>query len=212
MEKKKQTPSKEIRYVSGIEVRKDEETGRVEGIASKVGVEYDMGWYVERIKPGAFDDVLGDDVRVLFNHDPNQILGRTKSGTAEIFITPEGHLGYRYNTPDRSYARDLEDAINAGDVDQSSFAFRISDQTWIEEIRDGQTINIREISKMEQLYDVSPVTYPASPDTTVAKRSFDALQEERENKEEQDHNANEAASQRSARLREIHLSNLKFEL
>lgn len=191
----------EVRYVTGIEVRKDEQSGTVEGIASKVGVEYDMGWYMERIKPGAFDDVLGDDVRVLFNHDPNQILGRTKSGTAEIFKTPEGHLGYRYKTPDRSYARDLEDAINAGDVDQSSFAFMIRDQSWIEETRDGKTVNVREISKMERLYDVSPVTYPASPDTTVAKRSFDAIQEERQ---EQEETTNEAAK-RSARLRELNL-------
>ncbi|MGX8895013.1 HK97 family phage prohead protease, partial [Enterobacter cloacae] len=35
----------------------------------------------EIINPGAFDDVLNDDVRGLFNHDPNYILGRTTAGT-----------------------------------------------------------------------------------------------------------------------------------
>lgn len=197
---KRQNKDFERRFVSGIEVRKDEETGTVEGIASKVGVEYDMGWYIERIAPGAFDNVLNDDVRVLFNHDPNQILGRTKAGTAEIYKTKEGHLGYRYQTPNRTYARDLEDAINAGDVDQSSFAFRIENETWSKETRDGKEVHIRDIEQMHSLYDVSPVTYPASPDTTVAKRSFDAIQEERQEQEE-----NTEAVKRSARLRAVNL-------
>ena len=194
--------NREIRYTSGIEVRKDEETGKVEGIASKVGVLYNMGWYDERIAPGAFDDVLGDDIRVLFNHDPNQILGRTKAGTAEVYITPEGHLGYRYQTPNRSYARDLEDAINSGDVDQSSFAFRIADEVWSEEKRNGETRHTRDILKMDTLYDVSPVTYPASPDTSVAKRSFEEVFPPEQEEQEQE---NTEAVKRSARLRAVNL-------
>jgi len=63
-----------------VEMREDNET--ISGIASKVGNYYDLGYYEEKIEPGAFDDVLNDDVRVLFNHEPGLLLGRTKNKTA----------------------------------------------------------------------------------------------------------------------------------
>lgn len=198
-------PQLERRYMQDVVVRASDDEGYIEGIASKVNVEYDMGWYIERIAPGAFDNVLDDDVRVLKNHDPNYILGRTKSGTAEIYVTSDGHLGYKYKTPERTYAKDLEDEIRTGDIDQSSFAFRIAKQVWIEEKRGDKYVNIREIQEMDQLFDVSPVTYPASPDTTVGKRAWELRQEEikqiEENKEEND----QEAVKRSARLREVNL-------
>lgn len=135
-----------------------------------------MGWYEESIAPGAFDDVLKDDVRALFNHDPNFILARTTSGTLTIGVDDKG-LWYRYTTPDRSYAKDLQDAIESGDVSQSSFAFRTKSQEWTYAQNPGE-IDKRRITKFERLYDVSPVTYPAYADTTVAKRSADSAKPE----------------------------------
>jgi HK97 family phage prohead protease len=131
------------------------------------------GWFYEEVLPGAFDDVLGDDVRCLINHDPRLILGRTASGTLELWQDNTG-LKYRYTTPDRTYAKDLEDAIRSGDVSQSSFQFKTKESIWIEQEDD---LDIRQIKKVERLYDVSPVTYPAYEDTSVAKRSFDLRQE-----------------------------------
>ena len=143
------------------------------------------GWFREVIMPGAFDDVLNDDVRCLFNHDPNQILARCVNGkgTLELFVDEKG-LGYRYTTPDRTYAKDLADAIEKGDVTQSSFAWKPKKTVWIEE--EGLP-DLRQIEKFEILYDVSPVTYPAYADTTVAKRSHDAYLAEktRENDEQE---------------------------
>ena len=148
----------------------------IEGIAAMVNNITTIGSYdpwEEVIAPGAFDDVLADDVRCLFNHDPNHILARCVEGkgTLELFLTPEGHLAYRYTTPDRTFARDLQDAIAAGDVNQSSFSFQIKEQSWIWGNPETKTPDRRTIVKLSKLFDVSPVTFPAYPDTTVGKRS-----------------------------------------
>jgi len=209
--RKTQSPKiKERRFFTGLEVRESEEQpGVIEGIAAKVGEEYDMGWYREKILPGAFDAVMEDDVRVLKNHDSNYILGRTKSGTAEIFLTSEGHLGYKYATPNRSYAKDLEDEIRTGDIDQSSFAFIIRKQTWREEKRGDKWVEIREIEEIEQLFDVSPVTYPANPNTEVGKRAWEQRQAEKAAEKEA---ISTEQSKREARLREVNLSILNQQI
>jgi len=170
--------NKEIRITTSQLKRAEGEEGEIVGMAARVGKGYNMGWFEERIEPGAFDNTLGDDVRVLFNHDGNMVLGRTKSGTAKIWTDDEGNLMYSYKTPNRSYAKDLEDAIRTGDVDQSSFAFVIEDDEWKTE--EGKEVRV--IKKIGQLYDVSPVTYPANPDTSVAKRSYEAIKEEAKQK------------------------------
>jgi HK97 family phage prohead protease len=144
----------------------------IRGLAAVVNSETNMGWYREMIAPGAFNDVLTDDVRALFNHDPNQILARTKAGTLRLELTPEGHLAYSYTTPNRRWALDLQDAILSGDVDQSSFAFRVKEDKWTRGASEYEP-ELRTITKVERLYDVSPVTYPAYQDTTVAKRSME---------------------------------------
>ena len=127
-------------------------------------------WFREVIMPGAFDDVLTGDTCALFNHDPNKILARTTSKTLEIGVDTKG-LWYEYTTPNRSYAIDLADAIERGDVSQSSFAFRAKETVW-REVQDE--LDLREIVKVETLYDVSPVTYPAYADTSVGKRTWEA--------------------------------------
>ena len=80
----------------------------VEGYAALYNSPTEMYWYDEEILPGAFDGVLNDDVRCLFNHNPNYILARCVNGkgTLELELDSKG-LKYRYTTPDRQYARDL---------------------------------------------------------------------------------------------------------
>jgi len=130
-----------------------------------------LGWFREIISPGAFDSVLGDDVRALFNHDPNRILGRTSANTARIGVDELG-LWYEADLADTSANRELVTAIERGDVSQSSFGFRVAfrGDEW-DENEDG--VFIRTITKISNLYDVSPVTFPAYPQTDVARRSFD---------------------------------------
>ncbi len=144
----------------------------IEGMAALYNNVTRIGnWFDEEILPGAFDDVMQDDVRCLFNHNPNFVLARSKDGqgTLDLELTTEG-LKYSYVTPNRSFAKDLEDAIESGDVSGSSFSFRIKEQKWIQREDD---VELRQILKFDVLFDVAPVTFPAYPDATVGKRSLE---------------------------------------
>lgn len=134
-----------------------------------------LGGFREQIEAGAFSDVLNDDVRALFNHDHNLILGRTRSGTLRLSEDSEG-LAYELDPPDTQLGRDLVVSLKRGDVNQSSFAFSVDEDNW-EEDDDG--VVIRTIIKVKRLYDVSPVTFPAYPDATVGLRSLNEWQKTR---------------------------------
>lgn len=129
----------------------------------------DLGGFRERIEHNAFDNVMGDDVRAVFNHDPNIVLGRTKSKTLRLTIDTEG-LNYEIDLPDTQQARDLAVSVARGDIDGSSFKFRVLEDKW--EMNDeGQEVRV--IINIGRLLDVGPVTFPAYADATVAKRSLE---------------------------------------
>ena len=154
----------EKRTMGTIEVREaDSDDMVLEGYAAVFNSETDLGHFREVIKPGAFDDVMTDDVRALINHDPNLILGRTENGTLEL-STDERGLKYRVKLGDQQYAKDFYESVKRGDISQSSFAFTIKDQSWNEER------TVRSVDKVRQLLDVSPVTYPAYAAATVQAR------------------------------------------
>ena len=147
-----------------IEVREaDSDDMVLEGYAAVFNSETDLGHFREVIKPGAFDDVMSNDVRALINHDPNLILGRTENGTLEL-STDERGLKYRVKLGNQQYAKDFYESVKRGDISQSSFAFTIKDQSWNEER------TVRSVDKVRQLLDVSPVTYPAYAAATVQAR------------------------------------------
>lgn len=133
------------------------------------------GEYLERIMPKAFDRALKEnqDVRALFNHDPDYLLGRTISSTLELSTDKTG-LRYVIDPPDTQSGRDTVTSVRRGDLSGSSFAFRVKAQVWREEERDGQTVMIREIEDVD-LFDVGPVTFPAyeATSTELAKRSLE---------------------------------------
>lgn len=166
-------------FTSDATVRMDQESGtnQVSGYAFKFNTRANIaGIFEETISPDTRDNQrLLDDVRALFNHDPNLILARSKAGSGTLKMSfDQVGLRYEYTTPNRSYALDLLDAIRSGDVDQSSFAFEIESDTW--EQREG-TIPLRTITGFKRFHDVSPVTYPAYPDATVGARSLAAIQQ-----------------------------------
>lgn len=153
-----------------------DERPRIVGYAAKFNSESEEFWgFVERIAPGAFAEALKkSDVRALFNHDPNFVIGRTRSGT---LVLQEDSVGLRYEItpPDTQWARDLVESLRRGDISQSSFAFTMSPggvSQW-EDRPDGTTL--RTIVKVAELYDISPVTYPAYADTESGVRSAEEV-------------------------------------
>ena len=167
-----------------------------------------LGGFREIIAPGAFDDALEHDVRALFNHDPNHILGRTTSGTLRLSVDERG-LHYDIDMPDTSVARDLMVSIQRGDVNQSSFGFTVDEDSW-EEDDEGRVV--RTIHKVKRLFDVSPVTYPAYPETSTAKRALDHYQQEKAAKQktqQEQRNAEQRTIAHAQRQRDIELLQLR---
>lgn len=156
-----------------VQTRVDKKNKRniVSGHAAVFGqLSEDLGGFREMISPKAFDNVLDNDVRAFFNHDPNFLLARTSSGTLKLAVDKKG-LSYSFDVPDTTAGRDLLVSMNRGDITQSSFAFTVEKDSWSN--KDGK--EIRTIEKVGRLYDVSPVSIPAYPsanDLKVAKRSY----------------------------------------
>ena len=96
----------------------------VHGYAAVYGAEARLDGYTETIAPGAFAAVLDADVRALLNHDPNVVLGRTKSGTLRLADDPKG-LRFELDLPESR--SDLREAIARGDLDGASFRFVVAE-------------------------------------------------------------------------------------
>jgi len=132
--------------------------------------------FVETIAATALDNCDMSDVIGVFNHDPDQLLGRTRNNTLELTRTEDGGLSYRipYDGQDPDHQRVMR-KIERGDVDGSSFMFVARSDEWAEE-KDpaGGSLYVRTVLEIDVLYDVCPVTNPAYPDATAAKRSHDA--------------------------------------
>ena len=131
----------------------------------------DLGGFTERIERGAFAEAIKvSDVRALFNHDNNMILARTASGTLRIYEDERG-LKYEFEAPNTTAGNDVLQMIKRGDINQSSFGFTVEQDSWAK--RDGTTY--RTIKKVKRLYDVSPVTFPAYPEASVAVRKLEEI-------------------------------------
>ena len=83
----------------------------------------DLGGHREKIAQGAFADLVGTDVRALLNHDPNEVLGRTKSGL-RLFDEQRG-LRFELDLPDSPLGQNVREAVRRGDVDGASFRFEV---------------------------------------------------------------------------------------
>lgn len=146
------------------------------GHAALFETPYDIGdvktWgFREVIAPGAFAAALAEqqDVRALWNHDEGAVLGRTRAGTLRLVEDVRG-LAVEIDVPDTQVGRDVAELVRRGDVSQMSFAFAVRDEAW--SIGDDG-IETRRITRVD-LFDVSPVTYPANANTEIALRDATA--------------------------------------
>lgn len=158
----------ERRYFSTTEIRlKDSDDEEPKGITGYAAVfdkwSEDLGWFKEKIEPGAFARTIKNgDVRALINHDPNLIIGRTKNKTLRLWEDDKG-LGYEVDLPETTYANDLLESIGRKDITQNSFGFQTLQDAWSD---DGKQRTLIEV----KLFDISPVTFPAYKQTNVKLR------------------------------------------
>jgi HK97 family phage prohead protease len=133
--------------------------------ADKPGTEYALFEDLrERLVPGCFDQTLAeDDIRCLFNHDGNMILGRMSAGT---LVCRADNTGLNYDVLPPGARADVCEAIRRFDVTGSSFSFLCREQRW-SELPDGTTI--REVLNA-QVFDVGPVCFPAYEATSAVCR------------------------------------------
>jgi HK97 family phage prohead protease len=167
-------------HVREVRAAQNGDKPTIEGYAAVFGQQSeDLGGFIEIIEAGFFDDVLDQDVRALWNHDDDHVLGRTKSGTLELKQDATGLYQVTYPPvvpPDAAqWAQDALVTIKRGDVDQMSFAFMVKRQSlgdgmdgdeWMSV--DGKTIRVLKKGGCKELLDVSPVTYPAYTQTNVS--------------------------------------------
>ena len=170
----------ERRYFHALDVRmiasdNPDKRPMMKGMAALFNnVSADLGGFKEQIAPGAFTNCLrGCDVRALWNHNADHVLGRTAAGTLRLKETDQGLL-MECDMPDTTMGRDLQVSMDRGDIDQMSFGFTVAKDSWDEV--NGECI--RTLLEIDTLYDVSPVTFPAYPDTSVAVRSMDLWKKE----------------------------------
>ncbi len=164
-------------FIGNFELRDDSGEDGVKKIVGHAAVfnslSEDLGGFREQIAPGAFAKSLKNaDVRALWNHDPNFVLGRNKAGTLQLREDKTG-LAIEITPPDTQFARDLMVSMERGDVTQMSFGFRTVSDKW--ETKDGE--DFRTLIEVD-IFDVSPVTYPAYVQTDVALRSLGDWKEE----------------------------------
>jgi HK97 family phage prohead protease len=187
------TISREMRAVdkavSRLEVRAADEgsdsIGTLRGYAAVFGKpSVRMGYFVEYIDPKAFDRSLGedDDVRAFAHHSTQLVIGRRSAGTLRLSTDKVGLL-VEIDLPDTQAGRDLKTSVTRGDLDGMSFGFKVREDSWkqVDEVTEERTLLDVE------LHEVSVVTFPAYPDTSVGLRSIDQIvREAREARERQD--------------------------
>ena len=171
---------RERRFVRGAQVRAMQ-GGKpgIEGYGAVFGEEYVLYdsptlRIVETVKAGTFSRALQEkqDVRCLFNHAPDNILGRTTNDTMRMKEDSKG-LYYETDFDMRTHvANDVRCFVDRGDVTGCSFSFSVKKQERIEEETD-QKLTIRRTIQDVDLYDVGPVTYPAYEGTGVKARSIE---------------------------------------
>ncbi len=185
--------SKEVRTFKGMSLRAEGDGSatplRLTGYAAKHNdktliINRDGSKFRETIAPTAFTRALREnaDVRMLRNHDPNFVLGRTKSGTLRLSLDNVG-LFFDCNLPDTQDARDLHTLVARGDLSQCSFAFKAVDDSWTDSDdydENGARIPLRTLRDVD-LFDVSAVTYPAYEDTSVSARALETVAARRGN-------------------------------
>ncbi|HDR3483930.1 TPA: HK97 family phage prohead protease [Bacillus pacificus] len=164
MAKTKETRTFDITKLSTRDAT-EEQPSKITGYAAVFNSKTNIGgWFDEVIEPGAFARSLSEnsDIRALFNHNWDNVLGRTKSGTLRLEEDEKG-LKFEIELPNTSVGRDLAESMSRGDINQCSFGFWITEENWDYNVEPA----LRTIKEVE-LYEISVVSIPAYDDTEAS--------------------------------------------
>lgn len=157
--------------IKNLETRNESDELFLEGKFVAYGDIYQV-WdgATESIAPGAFRNSIHDDVRALYNHNDDLVLGRTSAGTFSLEDRADGLWGkIRVNKKDsdamNAYAR-----VERGDVSGCSFGFNIKSET--QEVREDGSVHWT-ITEVDPLFECSLCTFPAYQATHISARSKD---------------------------------------
>ena len=157
------------------ELRANTESRTIIGYAAKFECwsEPIMGWFREKIDRNAFSECDVTDVIMCFNHNIDSILARTTSGTLTLSTDDEG-LRFEFEAPATSLGNDMVELVRRGDISKCSFKFTVEEDEWLYASKEnGLEYDERTIRKIDKLYDVSLVVYPAYTDTEASLRHLE---------------------------------------
>lgn len=160
-------------YNFEMRASKEEEKGVIEGRAIIYDSETDLGYFREIIQAGALKNTNLKDVRFLVNHNTDMIpLARSRNNnensTMQLIVDEKGlKIRVKLDIENNSDARNLYSAIERGDITGMSFMFTIRGEKWEEEDTDHPK---RTITDIEQVFEVSAVTFPAYEETEINAR------------------------------------------
>lgn len=173
---KQELAMKEMRIseLRALDITDENDEMIVEGYAAVFEKETDLGWCKEVIDRDAFNNCNMSDCVLKYNHNDNcLILARTRNKSLELLVDSKG-LKIKANLIDTTQNRDIYKMIKAGLLDKMSFAFSVKKQEWDYEN------DIRRITEISQLFDVSVVDVPAYEDTEIYARSKESYEKEKE--------------------------------
>jgi HK97 family phage prohead protease len=187
------TPQKETRCFSpenGVSVERraaSEEGGKEEIRVVGYGCVFEkrsegLPWS-EVVARGAITEetIASSDVLLTIDHDTSRVLARSRNGKGSLKLELDDNgLKYSFSVPETEEGRSLVSAIERGDIFGSSFAFRAKESVWefANAEKGGESEqDKRTITKIDELFDVSPVFFPAYPDTEVLLRSLQTQKE-----------------------------------
>ena len=168
----------EQRYLKleGLKTRNDEQNDDLylEGYFAVFGSVYEV-WpgATESIAPGAFTNSINGDVRALYNHNQDLVLGRTSNGTLELRQDDKGLWGRIKINKNDSDAMNAYERIARGDITGCSFGFDVKAQE--EVISDNGSIHWT-LTEIDPLFEISPCVFPAYEATSISSRGKDVEQ------------------------------------
>lgn len=162
----------EKRYHVVEEMRTEETERKIGGYAAVFNREARISErLIEKIAPGAFRSSLTNDIRALWSHNPDMVIGRTTNGSLKVMEDERG-LAFDLALPDTTQGRDAFTLIKQGFVTGVSFGFRVKKDSWTR--GENGAPHLRTLEEVE-LIEVSPTAFPAYTETSVSSRSTDEL-------------------------------------